>query len=115
MKRSPYTSVIMLVLMFTSTIVLSQELADIRETIRPIEGTTWIGKDSDGDFYEYTFLKGGQLRYKTNTSRKTSRTFEDKGDVWAQNGKIIIMLKGDFSTQAGNRMEGKAWNFNGKR
>ena len=119
MKRSPYTFLVMLVLVFISTIVLSQEHAETRETTKSIEGTTWAGTDSDGDFYEYTFLKGGQLRYKTNTSRKGIVTFEDKGDVWAQNGQIIIMLKGNFSTQVGNligdRMEGKAWNFRGRR
>ncbi len=89
------------------------------ETTRSIEGTTWAGMDSDGDFYEYTFLAGGQLRYKTNTSRREIVTFEDKTDVWAQNGNIVIILKGDFSTQVGvllhDRIEGKGWNFRGQR
>ena len=126
MKRLPYLAVVMLVLMTMSTGVLSQERATAKqepaanaENIRSIEGTTWAGTDSDGDFYEYTFLKGGQLRYKTNTSRKKIVTFEDKGDVWAQNGEIVIILSGDFSTQVGtlrrDRIAGKAWNVKERR
>ena len=91
----------------------------VSDQIGSIEGTTWAGKDSDGDFYEYTFLIGGQLLYKTNTSRQSIVTFEDKGDVWAQNGKTVIILIGDTSanvgTLLGDRIEGKAWNATGRR
>src|SRR6478672_2140747 len=57
------------------------------KAVRSIEGTTWAGTDSDGDYYEYTFLKGGQLRFKVDRAAGGSTlTYEDKGDVWAQNG-----------------------------
>ena len=74
---------------------------------------------SDGDFYEYTFLKGGQLRYKTNTSRTEIATFEHKGDVWAQNGMLVMVLIGDYSSQVGTiqdgQIKGRAWNVKEKR
>ncbi len=89
------------------------------EDIRPLVGATWSGTDSDGDLYEYTFLKGGHLRYRTNTARKEIVTFENEDDFWAQNGPIVIIVKNHYSTQVGtikgDRMEGKAWNVAGRR
>ena len=86
---------------------------------KSIEGTTWTGTDSDGDFYEYTFLPGGRLRYKTNTERKELVTFEDKENVWAQNGPIVIILVQNYSSQIGflrgDRISGQAWNFKARR
>lgn len=87
--------------------------------VASIEGTTWAGIDSDGDFYEYTFLPKGQLRYRTNTSRSRIVTFEDKGDVWAQNGPIVIICISNYSTNLGtmkgNEITGDAWNVKGRR
>jgi len=87
-------------------------------TIPSIEGTTWAGTDSDGDYYEYTFLKGGQLRFRTNTSG-TFKTWEDDGDVWAQNGSIVVMVVSKYTARqgiiSGSRMSGDAWNVTGRR
>ena len=30
-----------------------------------VTGTTWVGTDSDGDYYEYTFVAGGVLHFKS--------------------------------------------------
>jgi hypothetical protein len=95
------------------------DIASPPNPIETIEGTTWAGTDSDGDWYEYTFLKGGQLRYSTNTQRTRVETFEMKENVWAQNGKLVVILIQNYSvnvgTIEGNQMTGNAWNFAGRR
>jgi hypothetical protein len=87
--------------------------------VSSIEGTTWAGKDSDGDLYEYIFLKGGQLRYSTNTERSEMVTFEDKENVWAQNGNLVVILIQNYSVNVGtiekDRIKGLAWNVTGRR
>jgi hypothetical protein len=87
--------------------------------VEAIEGTTWTGRDSDGDWYQYTFLKGGQLRYGTNTERSKVETFELKENVWAQNGNLVVILIQNYSvnvgTIEGNRIKGIAWNVAGRR
>ena len=84
-----------------------------------IEGTTWAGTDSDGDWYEYTFLKGGRLRYSTNTERSKTETIEDPKNVWAQNGQLVVILIQNFSvnlgTIEGRQMKGNAWNVKERR
>jgi len=96
-----------------------QRSATPADAPQSIEGTTWAGIDSDGDFYEYTFLPKGQLRYRTNTSRSRIVTFEDKGDVWAQNGAIVIICISNYSTNLGtmkgNEITGDAWNVKERR
>ena len=125
MKRLQYIVVVMLVLVAMSTGALSQERASTKqestattETIRSIEGTTWAGKDSDGDYYEYTFLKGGKLRFRTKTDG-SFKTYEDKGDEWAQNGAIVLMVMSKYTTRQGKivdgRLQGDAWNVVGRR
>jgi len=83
-----------------------------------LAGTSWEGHESDGDYYSYTFLPGGQVRFTTNTSG-SMRTYEDKGDYWAQNGPVVIIVMTNYVTRLGhldgNRMSGDAWNFAGKR
>ncbi len=83
-----------------------------------IADTVWSGTDSDGDFYEFTFRKGGQLRFTTNTSGSTL-TYEDEGDIWAQNGNIVVICTSHYATRqgtiTGNQMKGAAWNFAGRR
>ncbi|MGA9115712.1 MAG: hypothetical protein WB626_02945 [Bacteroidota bacterium] len=84
-----------------------------------LEGTTWSGKTSNGDLYEFTFLPGGRLRFRTNNSRSEMATFEDEGDIWARNGQLVVLTISDYSTYLGtidgNRMRGKSWNVVGKR
>ncbi len=84
-----------------------------------LESTTWTGNDSEGDQYEFTFLKGGQIRYTVQIPGEEAVTYEDLGDVWAQNGAIVIILLSDYSTYLGTIngefMNGKSWNVVGKR
>ncbi len=89
-----------------------------KNNVPSIVNTTWSGKDSDGDFYEYTFFKDGHVKYKTNTSRSEIVTFDSKEDIWSQNGNTVMILIGKYSAQAGeikqNTIEGFAWNIAGK-
>ena len=84
-----------------------------------IEGTTWTGTDSDGDYYEYTFLRGGQLRFLTRSGSGTAATHEEAGDYWAQNGSVVLITTTKFATRqgliSGSRMQGDAWNVRGNR
>lgn len=87
-------------------------------SVPSIEGSTWVGTDSDGDYYEYSFLKGGQLRFATR-SGGTLNTHQDAGDYWAQNGKVVLITTTKYTTRQGlingNRMQGDAWNVRGQR
>lgn len=108
-----------LVILTLAILNLDAQEDDTTPAVPSLDGTTWAGTDSDGDFYEYTFLKGGQVRYRTNASRDKIVTFEEKGDVWAQNGSIVLIMLNNTSAQSGtikgNQIEGPAWNANGQR
>lgn len=85
-----------------------------------IEGQMWSGTDSDGDFYEFYFLKGGQLRYSSRgPGQDVGTMYEDEGDVWAQNGNVVIMTINNYSSYVGLKEEGRitgdAWNVAGRR
>jgi hypothetical protein len=84
-----------------------------------IEGTTWVGTDSDGDYYEYTFVRGGQLRFATRSASGAKDSHEEAGDYWAQNGQVVLITTTKFATRqgliSGNRMQGDAWNVRGNR
>jgi hypothetical protein len=129
MKHALSTFVALLTLALVGVLVFAEDrppssggkgdIVSPSDTIEAIEGTTWAGTDSDGDWYEYTFLKGGQLRYSTNTERSKVVTFEKKENVWAQNGKLVVILIQNYSVNAGtiegNQMKGDAWNVTGRR
>lgn len=84
-----------------------------------IEGTTWTGTDSEGDYYEYTFLRGGQLRFKVRRDNGELQTYEDPGDEWAQAGAVVIIVTSKFATRQGRIthgvLKGDAWNVRGHR
>lgn len=78
-----------------------------------VAGTTWVGTDSDGDYYEYHFQRGGALHYQSPTG------FYENGN-WKQEGTSIYMETNNKYSEyqgliSGNRMQGKAWNTNGQR
>lgn len=84
-----------------------------------LEGTTWSGTDSDGDSYTFTFLKNGHLRYTAQVPGEAEVAYEDTGDVWVQNGEIVIILLNEYSTYRGilngDSIQGKSWNVVDKR
>jgi hypothetical protein len=76
-----------------------------------IARTTWVGTDSDGDYYEYSFQSDGALHYKSPSG------FYKNGS-WKQDGNEIYMETNNKNTERkgtinGNRMEGDAWNVDG--
>ncbi len=92
--------------------------AELAGAIPKLEGTTWGGTDSQGDYYEYSFLPDRQLAFKV-TSGGITRSYVDLGDYWAQNGRILIMTMTNYATRVGkitgNTMSGDAWNVAGLR
>lgn len=89
------------------------------QPVASLVGTTWSGFDSEGEFYAFTFLKGGQLRFKNQRPGESMNSYEDEGDIWAQNGKIVVFTMSDFATYLGeikgDEIVGKSWNVNGQR
>jgi outer membrane murein-binding lipoprotein Lpp len=76
-----------------------------------ISGTIWTGWESDGDYYEFYFMKNGVLHYKSPTGYWTVAT-------WTQNGNSVYMEFNNKyaerqATINGNTMSGNAWNITG--
>jgi hypothetical protein len=77
-----------------------------------VEGTTWVGADSDGDEYTYHFLRGNTLTY-------TSPTGTYSGEPWEQHGNTVSWNMNDHyadysGTIVGKTMSGTARNVTGK-
>jgi hypothetical protein len=124
MKKTLQTVCLSLVLLLGTGLPLPQAQAQQAQqtastSVASLEGTTWSGTDSDGDSYEFTFLKSGHLRYTTQAAGEAAASYEDEGDVWAQNGDIVIILINGYSTYQGtikgDLMQGKSWNVVEKR
>ena len=76
--------------------------------ISGISGTTWAGKDSDGDYYEYTFQPGGTLSYKSPSGVHTNGTWKQDGNsIYMETNNKYSEYKGQIS---GTHMAGNAWN-----
>lgn len=90
-----------------------EELADVQLELISVAGTIWTGWESDGDYYEFYFMKNGSLHYKSPTGYWTVAT-------WRQDGNEIYMeFNNKYAerqgTITGNRMEGDGWNVKGLR
>jgi hypothetical protein len=78
-----------------------------------VAGTTWAGKDSDGDYYEYHFQADGALHYKSPDGFYKNGTWKQDGDaIYMETNKKFSERQGRIS---GTRMEGKAWNIKGQK
>jgi hypothetical protein len=124
MKKTLQTVCLSLVLLLATGLPLPQAQAQQAQqtastSVASLEGTTWSGTDSDGDSYTFTFLKDGHLRYTSQTAGEAAVSYEDEGDLWAQNGEIVIILLSEYSTYLGtikgDLMQGKSWNVVEKR
>ncbi len=82
------------------------------QSVIDVSGTTWVGTDSDGDYYEYTFQADGVLYYKSPSGSFANGT-------WKQNGSSIYMETNNKYSEyqgriTGTHMEGNAWNVKGR-
>ncbi len=50
------------------------------QSVINVTGTTWVGTDSDNDYYEYTFVAGGVLHFKSPSGFYTNGTWQQDGD-----------------------------------
>jgi len=93
--------------------------AAVTEAAPSVMGTMWEGTDSRGDFAQYTFLKGGQLRVRQPqlTGGKLETT-ETPGDTWSQSGTHIHFEINHYLTYEGtldgDRMSGTVSNVEGE-
>jgi len=83
------------------------------QSVINVSGTTWVGTDSDGDYYEYSFQANGVLSYKSPSGSYTNGT-------WTQNGSSIYMETNNKYSEyqgriTGTHMEGNAWNIKDKK
>jgi hypothetical protein len=79
--------------------------------VSTVSGTTWAGKRSDGDYYEYYFQKDGTLQYKSPTGLWKNATWKQDGN------KIYMEMNNKYAEYegiiTGNKMQGNAWNVKG--
>jgi osmotically-inducible protein OsmY len=77
-----------------------------------VSGTTWVGTDSDGDYYEYSFQADGALYYKSPSGFWTNGTWKQDGDsIYMETNNKYSEYQGRIS---GTHMEGRAWNVKDK-
>ena len=82
-----------------------------------VTGTTWTGTDSDGDYYEYTFVAGGVLHFKSPSGFFTNGTWQEVDDTiymqtyYQQTTKKYAERMGQIK---GTHMEGNAMNIAGR-
>ena len=78
-----------------------------------IAGSTWVGTDSDGDYYEYHFQVDGVLHYRSPTGLW-------KNGTWKQdNSSIYMEMNNRYSEYegviTGVHMKGHGWNTTGRK
>ena len=78
-----------------------------------VAGTTWVGTDSDGHYYEYHFQAGGALHYQSPTGFFKNGTWKQDGDaIYMEMNQKYAEYRGRIS---GKRMKGRASNVTGKK
>jgi len=78
-----------------------------------VSGTTWVGADSDGDYYEYTFQADGALHYKSPSGFWKNGNWKQDGDsIYFETNNKYSEYQGHIS---GTHMEGHAWNVKDRK
>ena len=78
-----------------------------------VAGTTWVGTDSDGDYYEYYFQPDGSLHYKSATGFWKNGSWKQDGDaIYMETNKKYAERQGRIS---GAHMQGEGWNVKGRK
>ncbi len=86
-----------------------------------VTGTTWVGTDSDGDYYEYTFVAGGVLHFKSPSGFYTNGTWQQDGDwIYMQTyymdtnrkySERLGQIKGTHMDGAAGNVVGRTWKW----
>jgi len=83
------------------------------QSVINVSGTTWVGTDSDGDYYEYHFQTDGALYYKSPSGFHRTGTWKQDGDsIYMETNNKYSEYQGRIS---GTHMEGNAWSINGRK
>ena len=91
----------------------SQLSAQSNHRTENVAGTTWVGTDSDGDYYEYNFQTNGAMFYKSPTGFWKNGTWVQKGNsIYMETNKKYSEYKGQIF---GTHMEGTAWNIKDRK
>jgi hypothetical protein len=78
-----------------------------------VSGTTWVGTDSDGDYYEYSFQADGALYYKSPSGFWMNGTWKQDGDsIYMETNNKYSEYQGRIS---GTHIEGNAWNIKDRK
>jgi len=87
------------------------------QSVINVTGTTWVGTDSDNDYYEYTFVAGGVLYFKSPQGFYTNGTWQQDGN-WIYMQTYYMDTRRKYSERmgqiTGTHMEGKAMNVVGR-
>jgi hypothetical protein len=91
------------------------------QSVINVTGTTWVGTDSDGDYYEYTFVAGGALHYKSPQGFYTNGTWQQDGDwIYMQTyyqkttrkyAERLGQIKGTHMEGAAANVVGRTWTW----
>ena len=78
-----------------------------------VVGTTWVGTDSDNDYYEYTFQADGALYYMSPSGFWKNGTWKQDGDsIYMETNNKYSEYQGRI---IGTHIEGNAWNIKGRK
>jgi hypothetical protein len=103
---------IVLALLLPLAVSSNTKAAGANEKSISLAGSTWSGKDSDGDFYVYTFEEDGTLAYQSPTGSFRNGTWNQFGHA------VYIETNGHVSSRLGeirgDTIQGKAWNNKGR-
>jgi len=87
------------------------------QSVINVTGSTWVGTDSDNDYYEYTFVAGGVLYFKSPTGFFTNGTWQQDGE-WVYMQTYYQDTRRKYAERLGHingtHMEGGAANVTGR-
>lgn len=91
------------------------------QSVINVVGTTWVGTDSDNDYYEYTFMPGGVLHFKSPSGYYTNGTWQQDGDfIYIQTyyqdtrrkyAERLGQIKGTHMEGGAGNVVGRTWKW----
>ncbi|HMP57931.1 MAG TPA: hypothetical protein PKD86_01150 [Gemmatales bacterium] len=84
-----------------------------------LAGTTWEGKDSDGDSFSYRFLPGGILEYSAGGSTGEGTWKQDGAKATFETSnryaEMTVTISGTTMAGSATNIEGRSWRFTARR